>query len=72
MNNLALSLAPKFTKLQTPILRQDKPQLEGNAVEAVAKFYRDLQILDLSKSFKLSLPIVRCMLLPLVVVILQN
>ncbi|CAJ2674536.1 unnamed protein product [Trifolium pratense] len=54
MNNLVLSLAPKFTKLQTLILRQDKPQLEDNAVEAVANFCRDLQILDLSKSFKLT------------------
>ncbi|XP_030501294.2 F-box protein SKP2B [Cannabis sativa] len=54
MNNLVLSLAPKFTKLQTLILRQDKPQLEDNAVEAIANFCHDLQILDLSKSFKLS------------------
>lgn len=54
MNNLVLSLAPKFTKLQTLILRQDTPQLEDNAVEAVAQFCRDLQILDLSKSFKLT------------------
>ncbi|PON34447.1 F-box domain containing protein [Trema orientale] len=54
MNNLVLSLAPKFTKLQTLILRQDKPQLEDNAVKAIANFCHDLQILDLSKSFKLS------------------
>jgi len=54
MNNLVLSLAPKFTNLQTLILRQDMPQLEDNAVEAVAQFCRDLQILDLSKSFKLT------------------
>ncbi|KAL2318380.1 hypothetical protein Fmac_032256 [Flemingia macrophylla] len=54
MNNLVLSLAPKFTKLQTLILRQDKPQLEDNAVETIANFCRDLQILDLSKSFKLT------------------
>lgn len=54
MNNLVLSLAPKFTKLQILILRQDKPQLEDNAVETVANCCRDLQILDLSKSFKLT------------------
>lgn len=54
MNNLVLSLAPKFTKLQELSLRQDKPQLEDNAVEAIANFCHDLQILDLSKSFKLS------------------
>ncbi|KAL7176296.1 hypothetical protein ACSBR2_029776 [Camellia fascicularis] len=54
MNNLVLSLAPKFTKLQTLILRQDKPQLEDNAVETIANYCHDLQDLDLSKSFKLS------------------
>lgn len=54
MNNLVISLAPKFTKLQSLILRQDKPQLEDNAVETIANFCHDLQVLDLSKSFKLS------------------
>lgn len=54
MNNLVLSLAPKFTRLQTLILRQDKPQLEDNAVESIANFCHDLQVLDLSKSFKLT------------------
>lgn len=54
MNNLVLSLAPKFTRLQTLILRQDKPQLEDNAVQSIANFCHDLQVLDLSKSFKLS------------------
>lgn len=54
MNNLVLSLVPKFSKLQTLILRQDKPQLEDNAVETIANFSHDLQILDLSKSFKLT------------------
>ncbi|GMI82960.1 hypothetical protein like AT1G21410 [Hibiscus trionum] len=54
MNNLVLSLAPKFTKLQTLILRQENPQLEDNAVETIANFCHDLQELDLSKSFKLS------------------
>lgn len=54
MNNLVLSLAPKFTKLQTLILRQNKPQLEDDAVETIAKCCHDLQILDLSKSFKLT------------------
>lgn len=54
MNNLVLSLAPKLTKLQTLVLRQDKPQLEDNAVEAIANSCHDLQDLDLSKSFKLS------------------
>ncbi|OMO95333.1 hypothetical protein CCACVL1_05430 [Corchorus capsularis] len=54
MNNLVLSLAPKFTKLQTLILRQENPQLEDNAVETIAKFCHDLQELDLSKSFKLT------------------
>ncbi|PRQ24927.1 putative F-box domain, leucine-rich repeat domain, L domain-containing protein [Rosa chinensis] len=54
MNNLVLSLAPKFTRLQTLILRQDKPQLEDNAVQSIANFCYDLQVLDLSKSFKLT------------------
>ncbi|RDX79996.1 F-box protein SKP2B, partial [Mucuna pruriens] len=54
MNNLVLSLIPKFAKLQTLILRQDKPQLEDNAVETIAKCCHELQILDLSKSFKLT------------------
>ncbi|KAA8546490.1 hypothetical protein F0562_002771 [Nyssa sinensis] len=54
MNNLVLSLAPKFTKLQTLILRQDKRQLEDNAVETIANCCHDLQDLDLSKSFNLS------------------
>ncbi|KAL9394559.1 hypothetical protein Peur_013844 [Populus x canadensis] len=54
MNNLVLSLAPKFTKLQTLVLRQDKPQLEDHAVETIARYCHDLQDLDLSKSFKLS------------------
>ncbi|XP_012446458.1 F-box protein SKP2A [Gossypium raimondii] len=54
MNNLVLSLAPKFTRLQTLILRQEYPQLEDNAVEAIANFCHDIQELDLSKSFKLS------------------
>ncbi|KAL7262963.1 hypothetical protein ACSBR1_001182 [Camellia fascicularis] len=54
MNNLVLSLAPKFTKLQTLILRQDKPQLQDNAVETIAYCCHDLQDLDLSKSFKLT------------------
>ncbi|KAF2306838.1 hypothetical protein GH714_021893 [Hevea brasiliensis] len=54
MNNLVLSLAPKFTKLETLVLRQDKPQLEDNAVEAIANYCHDLQDLDLSKSFRLS------------------
>ncbi|KAJ6709256.1 F-BOX SKP2A-LIKE PROTEIN [Salix koriyanagi] len=54
MNNLVLSLAPKFTKLQTLVLRQDKPQLEDNAVETISSHCHDLQDLDLSKSLKLS------------------
>lgn len=54
MNNLVVSLAPKFTKLQSLILRQDKPQLEDNAVETIANCCHDLQVLDLSKSVKLS------------------
>ncbi|KAK9003032.1 hypothetical protein V6N11_060603 [Hibiscus sabdariffa] len=54
MNSLVLSLAPKFTKLQTLILRQDNPQLEDEAVLTISKFCHDLQDLDLSKSFKLS------------------
>ncbi|KAF7829774.1 F-box protein SKP2A-like [Senna tora] len=54
MNKLVLSLAPKFTKLQTLILRQANPQLEDNAVESIANWCEGLQILDLSKSFKLS------------------
>lgn len=54
MNNLVISLVPKFAKLQTLILRQDKPQLEDAAVGTIANFCHDLQVLDLSKSFKLT------------------
>ncbi|XP_039061830.1 F-box protein SKP2A-like [Hibiscus syriacus] len=54
MNNLVLSLVPKFIKLQTLILRQENPQLKDDAVETISKFCHDLQDLDLSKSFKLS------------------
>ncbi|XP_057973686.1 F-box protein SKP2A-like [Malania oleifera] len=54
MNNLVLSLAPKWTKLQGLNLRQDKPQLEDIAVETIANYCHDLQELDLSKSFKLT------------------
>lgn len=54
MNNLVLSLAPKFTKLQTLVMRQDKPQLEDNAVEAISTYCHELLDLDLSKSFKLT------------------
>ncbi|XP_042516087.1 F-box protein SKP2A-like [Macadamia integrifolia] len=54
MNNLVLSLTPKFSKLRTLTLRQNKPQLQDNAVETIAIFCHDLQDLDLSKSFKLT------------------
>lgn len=54
MNDLVISLAPKFTKLQTLTLRQDKPQLQDNAVETLANFCHDLQELDLSRSFRLT------------------
>ncbi|WZZ69307.1 hypothetical protein YC2023_080677 [Brassica napus] len=54
MNSLVLSLAPKLVKLQTLVLRQDKPQLEDNAVEAIANHCHELQDLDLSKSLKLT------------------
>ncbi|KAJ0795801.1 putative F-box domain, leucine-rich repeat domain superfamily, F-box-like domain superfamily [Helianthus annuus] len=54
MNNLALSLAPKFTNLRVLNLRQkDKPLLDDNAVETIANNCHDLEDLDLSKSFKL-------------------
>ncbi|KAK6114971.1 hypothetical protein DH2020_007240 [Rehmannia glutinosa] len=54
MNNLVLSLIPKFTKLQVLILRQDTPQLQDDAVEKIADYCHDLQELDLSKSFRLT------------------
>lgn len=54
MNSLALSLVPKFTKLQTLVLRQDTPQLQDDAVEKIASHCNDLQELDLSKSFRLT------------------
>ncbi|XP_074280218.1 F-box protein SKP2A-like [Silene latifolia] len=54
MNDLVLTLAPKFTRLQTLILRQDKAQLEDNAVETIANFCHEIRELDLSKSFKLT------------------
>ncbi|KAG2254536.1 hypothetical protein Bca52824_084672 [Brassica carinata] len=46
MNSLVLSLAPKLVKLQTLVLRQDKPQLEDNAVEAIANHCHDLKLTD--------------------------
>ncbi|KAH6782593.1 F-box/RNI-like superfamily protein [Perilla frutescens var. hirtella] len=54
MNNLVLSLAPKFTKLQGLVLRQDTPQLQDDGVEKIAAHCRELQELDLSKSFRLT------------------
>ncbi|RLM97798.1 F-box protein FBL2 [Panicum miliaceum] len=54
MNSLMISLAHKFTKLQVLTLRQNKPQLEDSAVEAVANYCHDLRELDLSRSFRLS------------------
>jgi len=54
MNNLTISFAHKFTKLQVLTLRQIKPQLEDSAVEAVANYCHDLRELDLSRSFRLS------------------
>ncbi|KAD4386303.1 hypothetical protein R6Q59_009555 [Mikania micrantha] len=54
MNNMVLSLAPKFRSLRGLILRQDKPQLVDNVVETIANSCHDLEDLDLSKSFKLS------------------
>ncbi|KAJ3678067.1 hypothetical protein LUZ60_001870 [Juncus effusus] len=54
MNSLVESLAPKFTKLETLSLRQNRPQLEDSAVEAVANNCHDLKDLDLSRSFRLS------------------
>ncbi|KAL3638875.1 F-box protein skp2a [Castilleja foliolosa] len=54
MNNLALSLIPKLTKLHVLILRQDKPQLQDEAVEMIATHCHDLRELDLSKSFHLT------------------
>ncbi|GJX60978.1 F-box protein SKP2A-like protein [Tanacetum coccineum] len=53
MNDMVLSLAPKFTKLRVLNLRQDKPQLDDNAIETIANNCHDLEDLDLSKSFKL-------------------
>ncbi|KAL0755305.1 hypothetical protein Bca101_092973 [Brassica carinata] len=43
MNSLVLSLAPKFINLQTLILRQDKPELEDNAVDAIENHCHELQ-----------------------------
>lgn len=54
MNDLVMSLAHKFTKLQVLSLRQIRAQLEDNGVEAVANNCHDLRELDLSRSFRLS------------------
>ncbi|GFQ01639.1 F-box protein skp2a [Phtheirospermum japonicum] len=54
MNNLALSLIPKFTKLHVLILRQDTPQLQDDAIDMIAAYCHDLRELDLSKSFRLT------------------
>ena len=53
MNSLVMSLVPKFTKLQVLNLRQNRPQLEDNAVEAIANYCHDLLDLDLCKSLRL-------------------
>ena len=53
MNKLLLSLTPKFTKLQVLTLRQNKPQLEDDAVESIAIYCHELRELDLSKSHRL-------------------
>ncbi|ONK56710.1 uncharacterized protein A4U43_C10F11930 [Asparagus officinalis] len=54
MNNLVLSLAPKFMRLQALSLRQNKPQLVDDGVETIANYCHDLRDLDLSKSLRLS------------------
>ncbi|KAK1300932.1 F-box protein SKP2A [Acorus calamus] len=54
MNNLVLSLAPKFTKLQSLTLRQNKAQLLDDAMEAIANNCRELRDLDLSKGHRLT------------------
>jgi F-box and leucine-rich repeat protein 1 (S-phase kinase-associated protein 2) len=54
MNNLVQSLAPKFNKIEVLSLRQNRPQLEDGAVEAVANNCHELKDLDLSRSFRLS------------------
>jgi len=54
MNDLVMSLAHKFTKLQVLSLRQIRAQLEDSGVEAVANNCHDLRELDLSRSFRLS------------------
>ncbi|KAK3166155.1 hypothetical protein QOZ80_1AG0042140 [Eleusine coracana subsp. coracana] len=54
MNDLVITLAHKFTKLQVLSLRQINPQLEDSGVEAVSNYCHDLGELDLSRSFRLS------------------
>ncbi|KAI8531463.1 hypothetical protein RHMOL_Rhmol11G0138700 [Rhododendron molle] len=55
MNNMVLSLAPKFTKLQTLILRQDKPQLQDNTVEVISSYCHELQDLALCFSWLMAI-----------------
>ncbi|KAL6525017.1 F-box protein skp2a [Orobanche minor] len=54
MNNLVISLVPKFTELHVLTLRQDTPQLLDESVEKIAANCHDLRELDLSKSFRLT------------------
>ncbi|GFP80232.1 F-box protein skp2a [Phtheirospermum japonicum] len=54
MNNLVLSLVPKFTQLQFLILRQDTPKLQDDAIEKIANHCHFLQELVLTKSFRLT------------------
>uniref|UniRef100_A0A0C9SAM7 TSA: Wollemia nobilis Ref_Wollemi_Transcript_2419_1722 transcribed RNA sequence n=1 Tax=Wollemia nobilis TaxID=56998 RepID=A0A0C9SAM7_9CONI len=54
MNNLVLSIIPRFTHLQSLNLRQNQHQLNDHAVEMVAKFCHDLRVLDLSNSTQLT------------------
>ncbi|GER34058.1 F-box family protein, partial [Striga asiatica] len=54
MNNLVVSLSPKFPQLQILILRQDTPRLEDYAIEKISRHCPNLQELDLTKSFKLT------------------
>lgn len=54
MSKLLLSIAPKFTRLQSLNLRQNQHQLDDQAVEMVAKYCHDLRALDLSNSTQLT------------------
>ncbi|KMZ73677.1 hypothetical protein ZOSMA_144G00400 [Zostera marina] len=54
MNDLVVSIAPNFAKLQSLTLSQTNPQLEDSAIEVIASCCNDIIELDISGSLNLT------------------